>query len=459
MHHVAVIDIGKTNVKLAVVDADLREEIDILTTPNNTIQNSPYPHFDIPAVWKFVLDGLTQFAKTYDLKAITATTHGACAVLLDKQGELATPVLDYEHDGPDDCKQDYEKIRPPFSQTGSPLLAGGLNVGAQIYWLFQQQPGLKNKVHTILMYPQYWTYRLCGVLANEPTSLGSHTDLWNPTARGYSDLVDTLAITPKMAETTLPSTIQGVVTPDIASATGLAEDTPVYCGIHDSNASLVPHLKNLQAPFSVVSTGTWVVCMSPGGTTTGLDELRDTLLNVSAFGEPVPSGKFMGGREYDYLSQTYGAVETPQVTDQVLNKGAFILPSVEPSSGPYQNSKYQWTLDPAQLSPEERYNVISFYLALMTHTCLTLCNSNGPIIIEGPFTNNLPYCAMLSASTGRTVSSNVRGSTGTSIGAAILTHPASATLADQYRILAEEIDLAALKTYSKEWQKRTRLHC
>ena len=37
------------------------------------------------------------------------------------------------------------------------------------------------------MYPQYWAYRLTGVLANEVTSLGCHTDLWNYRAGGFLD--------------------------------------------------------------------------------------------------------------------------------------------------------------------------------------------------------------------------------------------------------------------------------
>ncbi len=57
-------------------------------------------------------------------------------------------------------------------------------------------PGDFARVSTILTYPQYWAFRLTGVAANEVTSLGCHTDLWNPTAGAYSSLVDTLGIRP-----------------------------------------------------------------------------------------------------------------------------------------------------------------------------------------------------------------------------------------------------------------------
>lgn len=458
MHHVAVIDIGKTNAKLAIVDATQRREIDVVTTPNKLVQGPPYPHFDVPAIWQFIVESLKSFANKYEIKAITVTTHGACVVLLDEQGKLATPVLDYEHSGPDECRTAYETIRPPFYITGSPPLAGGLNVGAQIYWLYQEQPQLQHKVHSIVMYPQYWTYLLCGVLANEPTSLGAHTDLWIPAEGCLSALADRLNITNKIA-TPVPSTsVLGTVTTDVSHATGLPADTPVYCGIHDSNASLYTHLTNLQPPFSVVSTGTWVVCMTAGSNTTDLDETRDTLINVSVAGTPVPSAKFMGGREYDYLSTTYNATPTSKVITGVLQKDAFVLPSVESSTGPFPRCDYQWTFDPDLLSAEERYNVISFYLALMTTTCLNLCDSTGPIIVEGPFTKNIPYCAMLHAATDREVSGDTSGSTGTSIGAAILAYPAPANFSGQYRSLTDGFDRTLLKAYSEQWQARTLAH-
>ncbi len=458
MYCVAVIDIGKTNAKLAVVDATQRKEFDVLTTPNNLVQSPPYPHFDISGLWQFIVNGLRKFSKTYQIQAITVTTHGACVVLLDNAGELATPVLDYEHRGPDSCREAYEEIRPPFKQTGSPPLAGGLNVGAQLFWLFQEHPHLQDTVKTVVMYPQYWTYRLCGVLANEPTSLGAHTDLWNPTGRCFSDLTDALRIKNKIAQIKPSTSLLGSVTPEIASTTGLSADTKVYCGIHDSNASLYAHLKNLQPPFAVVSTGTWVVCMSAGSDATDLDESRDTLLNVSVPGDPVPSCKFMGGREYDYLVNKYEAQQVDKVITDIFAKDAYILPSVEASTGPFQNSAYQWTVDPWQLSAEERYQVICFYLALMTDTCLSLCHATGPIIVEGPFTQNTLYCAMLRAATGRVVSGNTSGSTGTSIGAALLAQSTSDNFSEQYLSLADDFDEAALKAYSDNWRQRTLLH-
>ena len=74
----------------------------------------------------------------------------------------------------------------------------------------------------------------------------------------------------------------GPVLAAVAARTGIGAAVPVYAGIHDSNASLYPHLVRRKAPFAVVSTGTWVVSMAIGGKAVALDPARDTLINVNA---------------------------------------------------------------------------------------------------------------------------------------------------------------------------------
>lgn len=54
-------------------------------------------------------------------------------------------------------------------------------------------------------------------------------------------------------------------------------------------------------PFAVVSTGTWVVSMAVGADRVAPDPGRDLLVNVNGLGQPVPSARFMGGREYDII--------------------------------------------------------------------------------------------------------------------------------------------------------------
>ncbi|MEO1362556.1 MAG: carbohydrate kinase, partial [Pseudomonadota bacterium] len=58
--HVAVIDIGKTNVKLALVDLRDLSEVAVVTRPNKVLDGPPYPHFDVDGAWAFLLDHLAR---------------------------------------------------------------------------------------------------------------------------------------------------------------------------------------------------------------------------------------------------------------------------------------------------------------------------------------------------------------------------------------------------------------
>ncbi|WP_425052389.1 FGGY-family carbohydrate kinase [Psychromarinibacter sp. S121] len=419
MSNVAVIDIGKTNAKLAVVDTVEMREIGVLTRPNAVRPGPPYPHYDIEGHWAFLLDSLATLHSELGIDAISVTAHGASIVLLDADGGLACPMLDYEHDGPDTLADAYDAIRPPFADTGSPRLPMGLNVGAQVHWLLETQAGLRDRIAQVVTYPQFWSGRLTGNYACEYTSLGCHTDLWLPREGRYSALVQALGLTGRMAPLARASDVAGTLLPEIAARTGLPEGTPVHSGIHDSNASLLPHLISTEAPFSVASTGTWVISMAVGSVAPPLNATRDTLMNVNAHGEATPSARFMGGREYE-LAKGETTPPSADDIDTVLKRGLFLLPSLEPGSGPFQRRRGGWS-DPA-LTPGQRGAALSFYLALMTATCLDLIGADGPTIVEGPFARNQPFHDMLGAATGRPVST-AASATGTSIGAALLARP------------------------------------
>ncbi len=450
MKTIAVIDVGKTNAKLALVDAATLAEIAVVTRPNTPLQGPPYPHFDLAGHWDFFLHHLGRFHAQHGVGAISVTTHGAAAVLLDADGNLATPMLDYEHPGPDDLAADYNALRPDFALTGSPRLPMGLNLGAQLHWLLATQPGLRDRVAHVLTYPQYWGWRLTGQMACDVCSLGCHTDLWDPRKGRFSPLVEKLGLTGKIAPPRRPAEGLGTLRPDLAAQTGLSPQTPVSVGIHDSNASLLPYLSGRTGPFSVVSTGTWVICMAMNGIRTELDPARDVLVNVNALGTACPSARFMGGREYEVIRQGDTTPPTPADRAAALAGPIHLLPSVEPASGPFPGHQMRWTQSPA--TPGQRLLALSWYLALMTRTCLDLAGAEGPVIIEGPFARNADYLAMLSALSPGWVQV-AASATGTSVGAAMLcltAPPLPATSPVQV-----PADQGALAAYAAHWRKLT----
>ncbi|TGP22211.1 MULTISPECIES: FGGY-family carbohydrate kinase [unclassified Mesorhizobium] len=415
---VAVTDIGKTNAKVALVDLAAMQEVALRRTANAVVADGPYPHHDVERLWTFILDSLAELNRERAIDAVSITTHGATAVLVYAEGGLALPVIDYEFAGIDELAQDYDAARPPFAETGTPRLPAGLNIGAQLFFQQKRFPAEFVKADAILMYAQYWALRLTGIAANEVTSLGCHTDLWNPWKSDYSTLVDEMGWRRLMAPVRPAKDRLGPILPALARLTGLDPQTPVFCGLHDSNASLLPHLLSDAPPLSVVSTGTWVVSMAVGGQKVALDPGRDTLVNVNALGDPVPSARFMGGREFSLLTDGQPQDWSEDDVAVVLAQKASLLPSTQQGSGPFPHRDAQW-VNADDLSSGQRFAAISFYLALMTATCLDLIGGDGPTTVEGPFAQNRLFIRMLAAATGRPVVAS-ETSTGTSIGAALL---------------------------------------
>lgn len=448
---ILVLDIGKTNAKAVLVDGATLREIEVVTIPNRPLPGPPYPHADTEGLWHFIVDATRALQVRHGVGAIAVTAHGATAALVDAEGGLALPVLDYEFAGPDEDAAAYDAARPPFEETGSPRLPAGLTLGAQVYWLFRHFPAEAARATSLLMYPQYWTMRLSGVRASERTSLGCHTDLWDPHHGRFSSLVEGMGWSGLMPPLRRATDVLGPVTPDFAAATGIDPATPVHCGIHDSNASLLPHLLSRRPPFSVVSTGTWVICMAIGGRRVLLDASRDTLVNVNALGDPVPSARFMGGREWSRLMDGRDPAVTAEDVEAVLARGVMLFPAVEANSGPFPGHAARWSVPEEGLPDGQRAVAASWYLALMTDVCLDLIGAEGPVVVEGPLASNARFTEMLAAVRAGGLASSGNASTGTSAGAALLALP-SRQPGDAEAVGGERVRAPRLAAYAARWR-------
>ncbi|MEO0654079.1 MAG: carbohydrate kinase, partial [Pseudomonadota bacterium] len=173
---------------------------------------------------------------------------------------------------------------------------------------------------------------------------------------------------------------------------------------------------------SVVSTGTWVIAMAVGGKAVTLDPALDTLVNVNAFGDAVPSARFMGGREHDLVLNGSAVEASDADMLEVLSQRCMLLPAVVPETGPFAGRQASWHRGEPPQESGQRGAAIGFYLALVTARCLDLIGHQGPIVVEGPFAQNSAYLTMLGvASTSPVV--RMHSTTGTSQGAALLAAP------------------------------------
>jgi L-fuculokinase len=390
---VAVLDIGKTNVKLDLFDTE-RTLVWHCSTASRVLPGPPYPHADVEAIWAFLIAALRDANRAHPIGVIVPTTHGCAGALIDESG-LVLPVLDYEFAGVEAIEPLYATLRPPFSETLSPPLPAGLNQGRQIAWQRQNFPDAFAKAKFYLTYPQYWSWRLAGVASSEVTMLGCHSDLWAPIARRPSSLAAGLDLPRLTPELRSAWDRLGPVKAAIAAETGLGADVQVLSGVHDSNASLLPHLAARKPPFTIVSTGTWVILMAVGLRVENLNAADDMLANVDVEGRPTACARFMGGREYSELTGATKAPADPAALARLMTSGAMALPCFAPQGGPFVSRQGEIRGD---VLPGDRPALATLYTALMSDLMLTRLGANaGDLIIEGSFAENSAYCDVLAA--------------------------------------------------------------
>jgi sugar (pentulose or hexulose) kinase len=228
----------------------------------------------------------------------------------------------------------------------------------------------------------------------------------------------------------------------------------VLAGIHDSNASFLVHRAYRDDGFSVVSTGTWIVCMARGARLDTLREDHDTLANVDAFGDPMPCARFMGGREYAALAGSEGLDAAPSREDAVrlVEAGCMAIPAFATQGGPFHGMEGR-VVGPSPPTGVERSALAAVYCALVTDHCLGLLDARGDVIVEGRFASNRAYCAVLAGlRPGQDVWASA-DQTGTVGGAALL-----AGLPDRVRAGSASLDRVpslatpGLAAYRDRWR-------
>ena len=446
---VAVLDIGKTNIKVLAFD----EQGNVVAQASRANAALPansacsYLHLDAEGAWTFLLEGLSEIAAAAPIDAISITTHGAAGVLVDDKGAVLPP-MDYEWDGCDVDDEAYAAVRPPFDETFSPNLARGLNLGRQLFYLLRHRPADFARARAFLTYPQYWAWRLSGVMASEATSLGCHSDLWRPREADFSTLVDRLGWRGLFPPLRKAWEKLGPVKEEVAAATGLRPHVQTLCGAHDSNAALAPYLAGRSDPFTVLSTGTWVIIMAVGGTGK-LDPAADMLANVDVRGEPVPTARFMGGREFSILAGAEPARVGEADIAETVARGTFALPSFSDQGGPFAGRRGR-ILGPEPTTAAGLTALATLYSALVTADVLERLQAPGELIIEGGFALTPAYASVLAALMPDRRVVVATSASGAAEGAALLAHWGGALPSPKTQ-LATAWSVPGLNEYRERW--------
>jgi len=426
-YHIAVFDIGKTNKKLVIYDTDLQ----IINIEKTKIEEYALNNIncdDIKGIESWILENLKKVSSEYDIKVISISAHGATFTCIDEKGELAIPELSYTTDpGEEFHEKFFEEIGSRESlqeETCTPDFNVLLNVGKGIRFAQKIYKDRFDNVKHILNLPQYFSYKLTGVVSADPTYVGCHTYLWNFKENTWSKVVDKLNIRSKLpAKLLKPWNVIGKITDDVATTTGLSKDTMVTTGIHDSNASLLPHIISSNGhEFILNSTGTWCVIMHEREKIHfNPEELGKVVFyNLSAFSKPVKTSIFMGGLEFEAYDALLKNGDTkiyqfkPEIYQEIMDKKElFILPGITPGTGQFPESKprviegdktYDFSdIKAGNVMPgffidiETAYAVLNLSLAIQTKVSLDRVDmKNGlPIYTEGGFANNDAYNILL----------------------------------------------------------------
>jgi sugar (pentulose or hexulose) kinase len=471
-----VIDIGKSNAKLLLLDGD-GNVVERHSRANASV-TSPlgYPSLDVHGLQAWMQQTLRASHHAKRCGHVIASTHGAAIVALGDR-QLAWAPLDYEFEDvalEGAAQTAFLAASGSFRETLSPELPAGLNAARQLHWMQHTHPEAWRRTRTLLPYAQYWAWLLSGVACSEVSSLGCHTHLWSPQENCFSSLPVTKGWAALFAPLRPAWDVVGTVGTERAAAWGLSPACQVHVGVHDSNACLARYFDSTTtqdataAALTIVSSGTWTVLMAPGASAHELVAEQDMLGNVDVTGRITPTARFMGGREFAVLLEGADpSAASLQTMQQLVQSQTFALPCFSPQGGPFagrmgyieQSGMRLQGAAANHLNEAERATLAACYCAQVTAWLIhylwkDTSNALHTVVVEGPLAHNPVYLQVLQAVLPRSrCQASVDALEGTARGAWLLTRwGQQGAQAALERV--EEMSVPWLQRYHGQWLRK-----
>jgi len=454
MTWVAVLDIGKTNVKLSAADAD-GTILETLSTPNLVLPAPPYRHHEILALEGWIIDALGRLGQRRPIEAIVTCGHGSGGVLVGEDAP-AMPMIDYEGEVPSSVNELYRRAVGGFRERGSPIMLGASHLARQMLWLETGWPEIFARARYFLGLPQYWAWRLSGVAASEFTVLGAQSHLWNVPEHRFAPIVDARGWAEKLPPFAAAWATLGPPTPEIARRAGLPPATRVLCGIHDSSANFYRYQAAGLRGLTVVSTGTWIVALSDATPPERLDEQRGMCRNSDPQGRPLAGALCMGGREFSLVAgeQPNEALADRAVLTGLVARGTFAVPCFGEEDGLLPGrARNGHIVGPRPRDAPERRALAVMLSALLTDLLLDVLGGDGDVVLDGTFCRDPLYPALVAALRPRQrIRFDLHGY-GSAAGAALLAgHESRVAPAPLTLRTPAPLDIAALSGYRARWR-------
>lgn len=400
---VAVLDVGKSNVKLSACTAD-GHVVETLSTPNPVLPGPPWAHHDLASLNPWVMAGLAALATRHPLTDFVASGHGSGGLLVGADPDaggtgLVLPMVDYEQPLPPGLNAAYVPQAGGFFDRGSATMMAATHTARQMFWAEAVLPAQFARAAWVLGIPQYWAWRLSGVAVSEASILGAQSHLWNVAGGHWSPIVAARGWGRLMPPFARAADVLGPVRPEMQARHGLPP-LRVHAGAHDSSVSFYRYQAAGLQDFAVLSTGTWIVALAGGVDPARLVEAQGMTLNADIEGRPLAGALTMGGREYAAVAgdQPGDAQADLATLARLVARGTMALPTFGNNDGQFPGSAGRGRIiGPMPETTAERHALAVLYCALLTLACGNTLAPDRPWVLDGSFLRDPAFAGLVAA--------------------------------------------------------------
>jgi sugar (pentulose or hexulose) kinase len=256
----------------------------------------------------------------------------------------------------------------------------------QLYRIKNELPLKFEALKTALHLPQYLSFLFTQQLFSDITSIGCHTHLWNFNTKQYHDWVSQEGILDKLAPIKKSDEVIAV------NFSSVPQPLKVGIGLHDSSAALVPYIHSFQAPYVLISTGTWCISLNPFNQSvlTEAELKQDCLCYISYTGNPIKASRLFAGNEHEQqIKKLAEQFNQPVDYYKTVEFNKVIYINLIESGTPLNMDSY-----------EEAYHQLIFTIIQqqVASTNLVLNNADvDQIFVDGGFSNNPVFMHLLAA--------------------------------------------------------------
>ena len=225
--------------------------------PNNPIHDKDSLYWDIPQLFQETLVGLRKVAQREDpIAGVSCDSWGVDYLLFETDGSLIPPSYHYRDPrGEAGMRKVLAKVpwETIYAETGIQKMP--INT---LFQLGAEKSRRISKARHLLSVADGFNFLLSGAAKFE-VSMASTTQLYNPTAKTWSDrLIQALRLPPRLLpELVASGTVLGPLRADIAKQTGLEDNVQVVASLSHDTGAAVAALPATGQNWAFLSSGTW----------------------------------------------------------------------------------------------------------------------------------------------------------------------------------------------------------